>query len=143
MVLEALAVLVGTLLVGNELAVAAFIHPSLWRIDDLSHRRVAREIATTLGRWAPPLYAASTLCIGAAAWLNHSTALWVAAGAWVLASIFSAVFPAPLNARIATWAPENPPEDWQAMRHRWDRWHLGRTLWLLAAQALFVFALIR
>lgn len=142
MVVETLAALVGTLLVGNELGIAAFVHPSLGRLDDLSHRRAAREIASVLGRWAPPWYAASILCIGAVAWLHSGLALWAATGAWVLATVFTIAFPAPLNARIAQWDPENPPEDWREMRHRWDRWHLGRTLWLLMSQGIAVAALI-
>ena len=50
---------------------------------------------------------------------------------------------APLNARIAAWDPENPPEDWRAMRRRWDRWHVGRTVWLLTAQAVAIATLVR
>ena len=143
MIIDVLAALVGTLLVGNEFAVAAFVNPSLWRLDDLSHRRAARGLAATIGRWAPLWFAASTICMGAAAWINHSQVLGVATGAWVISVVFSVVYPAPLNARIATWDPENPPEDWKKMRRRWDGWHIGRTIWLFAAQVVCIIALIR
>ena len=142
-VLDTLTVLVGTLLVGNEVAIAAFVHPALGRIDDLSHRRAAREIAAALGRWAPPWYAASALLLAAAAWFRRDATLGTDAGAWLLAIVVTVVLIAPLNARIAKWDPERPPEDWRTMRRRWDAMHIARTAWLAAAQVVAVTILVR
>jgi hypothetical protein len=47
------------LLVGNEQAVAAFIHPVLYSISDEAHVRVAKPRARRLGRSMPFWYAIS------------------------------------------------------------------------------------
>jgi hypothetical protein len=47
------------LLVGNELAVAVFIHPVLYSISDEAHVRVAQPLARRLGRSMPFWYAIS------------------------------------------------------------------------------------
>ena len=45
------------LLVGNELAVAVFIHPVLYSVSDEAHVRVAKPLARRLGHSMPLWYA--------------------------------------------------------------------------------------
>ncbi|MGP0075788.1 MAG: hypothetical protein ACLPWF_28060 [Bryobacteraceae bacterium] len=47
------------LLVGNELAIALFIHPVPYSVPGESHARVAKPLAGRLGRYMPFWYAAS------------------------------------------------------------------------------------
>lgn len=47
------------LLVGNELAVAVFIHPVLYSVSDEAHVRVAKPLARRLGHSMPFWYAIS------------------------------------------------------------------------------------
>jgi Mg2+/citrate symporter len=47
------------LLVGNELAVAVFIHPVLYSVSDEAHVRVAKPLARRLGHSMPFWYALS------------------------------------------------------------------------------------
>ena len=54
-----LSLLTSGLLVGNELAVALFIHPVLYSVPGESHARVAKPLAGSLGRYMPFWYAAS------------------------------------------------------------------------------------
>ncbi len=39
----------------------------------------------------------------------------------------TALFELPINARVMTWSPEDPPEGWRASRDRWDAVHTART----------------
>jgi hypothetical protein len=60
-------------LIGNELCVALFVHPTLYQVADESHLRVAQPLARLLGRIMPFWYfivlvlgiAESILCRGA------------------------------------------------------------------------------
>jgi hypothetical protein len=54
-----LSLFVSGLLVGNELAVAVFIHPVLYLVSDEAHVRVAKPLARRLGRSMPFWYALS------------------------------------------------------------------------------------
>jgi hypothetical protein len=54
-----LSLFVSGLLVGNELAVAVFIHPVLYSVSDEEHVRVAKPLAMRFGRSMPFWYALS------------------------------------------------------------------------------------
>lgn len=47
------------LLVGNEIAVALFLHPLLYSLPEQVHARVAKPLARRLGRFMPFWYALS------------------------------------------------------------------------------------
>ena len=140
---DLLAILVPTALVGNEVRVAAFVHPALARTEDVAHRRGRAAVAAALDRGAPPWYGLSAGCVGYAAWRHGDPLLWIAAGVWVLTIVLTVLFPAPLNKRIAGWDAEAPPEDWREMIRRWDRWHALRTVVLAANQTLVIVAFLR
>src|ERR1700691_5896462 len=48
-----LSLLATGLLTGNEIAVALFIHPVLYRVPDAAHATVVQPLAAKLGRWMP------------------------------------------------------------------------------------------
>jgi len=58
-VIMLLSLLTTGLLVGNELAMALFIHPVLYSVRDEAHVRVAKPLAGRLGRFMPFWYAVS------------------------------------------------------------------------------------
>ena len=58
-VIMLLSLLTTGLLVGNELAVALFIHPVLYSVRDEAHVRVAKPLARRLGLFMPFWYAIS------------------------------------------------------------------------------------
>src|SRR5688572_8439478 len=62
------AVVVAAALAGNELAIAAFVHPVLSRLDDVTHTRAVQPLARVTGRAMPFWYAAAVLLAGAAVW---------------------------------------------------------------------------
>jgi uncharacterized membrane protein len=47
-----------------------------------------------------------------------------------------------INKQVARWSIENPPGDWAAVRARWIRFHVIRTLFSVAAFALYAAAVI-
>ena len=48
-----------------------------------------------------------------------------------------------INKQVACWSIENPPGDWAAVRARWVRFHVMRTLFSVPAFALYAAAMIR
>lgn len=48
----------------------------------------------------------------------------------------------PMNEYIATWSSTQPPADWEAVRTRWARWNLVRTVAALGAFVSFIVATI-
>ena len=52
---------------------------------------------------------------------------------WLVTIVYTVIFPAPLNSRIAQWQLKSLPLDWQAQERRWDRFHAARMFLLVAA----------
>lgn len=128
------AVLAG--LIGSELCVALFVHPTLYQVADETHLRVAQPLARLLGLIMPFWYCAalvlgiaeSILCRGpGCAWVYVSTALVA------LSIVFSVTALVPINNQIARLNPAAPPENWLALRRRWDRLHKIRIAILVLA----------
>ena len=47
-----------------------------------------------------------------------------------------------INKQVARWSIENPPGDWTAVRARWIRFHVIRTLFSIPVFALYAAAMI-
>src|ERR1700693_1335613 len=62
----------------------------------------------------------------------------IALGIQIFAVLFSLVGPGPINNRIAKWPPETVPDDWMALKRRWDTYHWIRTSALVVDFALLV-----
>lgn len=100
------------------------------------------ELHSALYRFADPLMpalvCASTLaCAGLAL---AARADWTPAGLAGVATAASIGVIAitetvnkPINKRVATWSPAAPPQDWAAVRDRWNTFHRRRTLCGLVA----------
>jgi len=133
------AIVAAGLMVGNELTVAAFLHPTLRQTQDSLHAPLRRSFATLFGRVMPFWYAAVFLLTAGAAWTGppHSSLagelLLASSILWLLAIVFSLISPAPLNKRIAQWQLEKLPANWRDEAARWDRMHAARMFLLLAA----------
>ena len=54
--LNFVAIFIAGLMVGSELAIAAFVHPTLDRLPDNIHLPVASALARVLGRFMPFWY---------------------------------------------------------------------------------------
>src|ERR1700724_1219090 len=107
--LNVVAIIVAGLMVGSELAIAAFIHPTLDRLPDNVHLPVASALARVLGRFMPFWYILAflfTLAEVLFQWHQSSRLpIWIATSAvlWALASVYSITALVPINNRIASW----------------------------------------
>lgn len=140
-VVDVAFVVTAAMLADSELAVAAFIHPVLSRLDDETHVRAAQPLARVLGRAMPFWYAGAVLpgvasviarpALGLAWWLALTSSALLTGSV-----VFTLIGLLPINNRVATWDLGNLPADWRAQRERWDRLHRVRVVMLVVAAVL-------
>ena len=143
--LNIVAIIVAGLMVGRELAIAAFIHPTLDKLPDAVHLPAATALARVMGRFMPFWYAlVFLLTLGQilVQWRQSSNlSVWfvTAATLWLLATVYSITMLVPINNRIASWENVTPPADWKTFRARWDLLHRWRVVLLTIA---FLFLIV-
>ena len=146
--LNVVAIIVAGLMVGSELAIAAFVHPTLDRLPDNVHLPVASALARVLGRFMPFWYILVFLLTLAEVlfqWHQSSRLpIWIATSAilWVLASVYSITTLVPINIRIASWANVTAPAEWKTFRSRWDLLHRWRVVLLTIAFAFLIVGVV-
>jgi Domain of unknown function (DUF1772) len=137
------SLLTSGMLVGNELAVALFIHPVLYSVPDDAHARVVKPLAGRLGRFMP-LWYALTLVLAILQLLiepRGSLSWWLCCAAVVLMAliiVLTILLPVPINNRIANWDLDRLPSDWLSLRQRWDLYHRVRVLLLVLVFGLLI-----
>lgn len=142
------AVVAGTM-IGNEFAIAAFVHPQLQRLDDRAHAKIATLLAGSLGKAMPLWYGlAFALILGTV--FEHrpvsagpGSLLASAAAFWAATILFTVTLLVPINNRIAKMNPEQPHEGWLRDRARWDQLHRIRVALLIVALLLLLTGLFR
>jgi uncharacterized membrane protein len=143
-VLNVVAIIVAGLMIGSELGVAAFVHPTLNRLPDNVHLPVASALARVLGRFMPFWYGLVLLLTLAEVFLQwHQSGrlpIWIVTAAllWALAIVYSITALVPINNRIASWEKTAPPADWKTFRNQWDRLHRWRVVLLTIAFAFLI-----
>ena len=143
-VLYVVAMMAAGLMVGSELAIAAFVHPTLDKLPDDVHLPVASALARVQGRIMPFWYILVVLLTSAVVGMQwHQSGrlpIWVGMSAilWVLAILFSVTALVPINNRLKS----NPPPDWKMYRRRWDLLHRWRVVLLTIAFGFLIVGLI-
>ena len=146
--LNVVAIIVAGLMVGSELAIAAFVHPTLDRLPDNVHLPVASALARVLGRFMPFWYILVFLLTLAEVlfqWHQSSRLpIWIATSAilWALAIVYTITALVPINNRIASWEKVAPPADWKTFRCRWDMLHRWRVALLTIAFAFLIVGVV-
>jgi hypothetical protein len=146
--LPVFSITVAALMVGNELTVAAFLHPTLYRLPDAVHASAARAFARLFGRVMPPWYALTLILTLINLWRfwNSTDAtrqlLLTSAILWIVAILYTLIFPLPINNRIARWDLAALPSNWLDDRRRWDGYHRLRVAILLAALLCLILGLL-
>jgi uncharacterized membrane protein len=131
-------------MVGCELAIAAFIHPTLDTLPDDVHQPAAIAIARVLGTVMPFWYNLTlllTLVEVVLRWRQFGhVPIWIAVSAvlWMLASVYSLIALVPVNNRIQSWETSTPPSDWKTYRRGWDMHHRRRVALLTVAFAFLI-----
>jgi uncharacterized membrane protein len=147
-VLNVVAIVGTGLMVGCELSIAAFIHPTLDTLPEEVHLPAASAIARVMGAAMPFWYALTlllTVVEGAIHW--HTTGhipIWIVASAvfWMLVIVCTVTILVPINNRIASWEKSTPPADWKRYRNRWDLLHRWRVVVLAIAFVLLIVGIL-
>lgn len=141
------ATVTGTM-VGNEFAIATFIHPQIKKLSNNTHAQIATPVASVLGKVMPFWYALTLVLILGAA-LEHrplttgpSLFILLAAAILTLTIIFTIAMLVPLNNRIAGMDPDHPYECWLQDRCRWDKLHQVRVILLVMTLLLLLTGLL-
>ena len=146
--LNVVAIIVAGLMVGSELAIAAFVHPTLDRMEDDVHLPAASALARVLGRFMPFWYILVFLLTLAEVLIQWQQSgrlpVWIATSAvlWALASLYTVTALVPINNRIASWEKVAPPADWKTFRCRWDMLHRWRVALLTIAFAFLIVGVV-
>jgi len=141
---ETAAMVVAGTMTGSELAVALFFHPCISRLEDAVHIRVAQALAKILGKvmaiWYPVTFLL-TLALTLVVHPARSTPWWLALTSTVLLaliSIYSVLWPVPINNQVGRWQPDSVPANWRDLRRRWDLLHAIRVVFLVIALILLI-----
>ena len=143
-ILDAVVIMAAGLMVGCELSIAVFVHPTLAGLSDEVHLPAASALARVQGRFMPFWYVLVVLRtfaeVGTRRYLDGRLPILIATSAalWILATLFSVVVLVPINNRLKS----NPPPEWKMYRCRWDRLHRWRTVLLTAAFAFLIVGLL-
>ena len=114
-ILDVFAVVFAGSMVGNELAIAAFVHPAFCRLPDDVHLPSAVAVARILGRFMPFWYGLVFLLAFADALVRrHNTGQWpplitISATLWAMSIVYTIAALVPLNNRIASWTEATRP----------------------------------
>jgi uncharacterized membrane protein len=143
-VLNVVVIIVAGWMVGCELAIAAFVHPTLDKLPDDVHLPAASALARVLGRVMPFWYILVfllTLAEVVIQWRQSGrlpVSIAISAVLWMLASLYSIIALVPINNRIKS----TPPPDWKTYRRKWDLLHRWRVAILTIAFAFLVMGFV-
>jgi uncharacterized membrane protein len=132
------------LMVGNEFAVAAFVHPQLRRLNNSTHAQAAAPLAAALGKAMPLWYGLALVLILGAAFerrpVTSGPGLFIVLAAifWATTIVFTVTMLVPINNRIAKMDPKHPYDCWLQDRCRWDKLHQVRVVLLIMAFLLLL-----
>jgi Domain of unknown function (DUF1772) len=135
---------VAATMAGNEIAVAAFVHPQLRKLNDNAHAQIAQPLAKVLGKAMPLWYGLALLLILGAAYEHRpifggpGLLITLTAILWAITIVFSITMLVPINNRIASMNPQQPYPTWLQDRCRWDKLHRVRVELLIIAVLLLL-----
>ena len=135
---------VAATMAGNEFAVAAFIHPQLYKLNETSHASAAAAFARILGKYMPLWYSFALLLMLGATYQHRPISqgpgllIAIASAVWAVTIIFTIAMLVPINNRIAAMDPSHPYPGWQLDRTRWDQLHRIRVALLVLAVILLL-----
>jgi uncharacterized membrane protein len=130
------------LLIGNEVAVSAFINPILWRLEDGAQLRAVSMFAKRLGTAMPFWYVFSLVLLLLEAALRRTeagdTLIVVSCAIWAAVIVLTILFLVPINNRLARMEPDLPPQSAKREHKRWDALHRLRIVALTASLVCFL-----
>jgi hypothetical protein len=144
--LDTITIAFAGLMVGNELAVSAFVNPAVWQLESAPQALELSILARSLGRVMPVWYGLCLALLALESYLHRHQAvlmpLLVATLIWTAVIVFSIGILVPINNRIASLNTAAPAPDWNHDHKRWDSLHRLRILLLVVAVLLLTYALV-
>lgn len=134
------------LMVGNELALSAFVNPALWQLEGGPQAQVLSMLARSLGRVMPVWYGLCLALLALESLLHRHQAalvpLLTATLIWAGVIVFTIAMLVPINDRIASLNTAAPMPGWKHDHKKWDSLHRVRILLLAIAFFLLTYALV-
>jgi len=145
-ILDLVTILCVGLMIGTELAVSVFIHPTIRELDEATQAKALSLFARTLGRAMPFWYGASLALEIVEAYVRRHEAtvplLVIAIVIWIGIIVFTILVMVPINNKIAQLTPQDLPADWGRSHRKWDTLHRWRVVLLIVAMGLVTYALL-
>lgn len=134
------------LMVGNELAVSAFVNPTVWQLESGPQAQGLSLLARSLGRVMPVWYGLCLALLAVETYLHRHQAalapLLTATLIWAAVIVFTIGILVPINNRIAAWNAAAPAPGWKRDHKKWDSLHRVRILLLVIAVFVLIYALV-
>ena len=144
--LDTITITLAGLMVGNELAVSAFVNPAIWQLESGPQALGLSLLARSLGRVMPFWYSLCLTLFALESFLHrHEPALVLLLTAtliWVGVIVFTIGMLVPINNRIASLNTVAPTPGWKEDHKKWDSLHRIRILLLTVAFFILTYALI-
>jgi uncharacterized membrane protein len=143
--LNTITIALAGLMVGNELAVSAFVNPAAWQLESGPQAQELSILARSLGRVMPVWYSLCLALLGIESYLHrHQGALALLLAAtliWVAVIAFTIAILVPINNRIASLNTAAPTPGWKRDHRKWDSLHRVRIVLLAVAVLFLIYAL--
>ena len=132
--LDTIAIALAGLMVGNELAVSAFVNPAIWQLENGPQAQGLSLLARSLGRVMPVWYGLCLALFMLESFLHRHQAVFLplltAMLIWAGVIVFTVVMLVPINNRIASLNQAAPAPGWKHDHKKWDFLHRIRILLL-------------
>jgi hypothetical protein len=136
--LDTITIAFAGLMVGNELALSAFVNPAVWRLESGPQAQELSILARSLGRVMPVWYALCLALLALESFLHRHQAALVP----LLTATLTVSMLVPINDRIASLNTAAPTPGWKHDHKKWDSLHRVRILLLAVALFTLSYALV-
>jgi hypothetical protein len=137
--LDTITITLAGLMVGNELALSAFVNPAVWQLESGPQAQGLSILARLLGRVMSVWYGLCLALLAQESFLHRHQALLLplltATLIWAGVVLFTIGMLVPINNRIASLNTAAPEPGWKHDHRKWDS--LRRVRILLLAVAVF------
>jgi len=144
--LDAITITLAGLMVGNELALSAFVNPAIWQLENGPQAQGLSILARSLGRVMPVWYTLCFALLALESFLHRHQALLlpllIATLIWAGVILFTLSMLVPINNRIASLNTAAPSPGWNRDHRKWDSLHRVRILLLAIALFFLTYALV-
>jgi uncharacterized membrane protein len=144
--LDTITIVVAGSMVGNELAVSAFVNPAVWQLESGPQAQGLSLLARSLGRVMPVWYGVCLALLALESFLHRHQAelfpLLTVTLIWVGVIVFTIAMLVPINNRIASLNTAAPGAGWKEDHKKWDSLHRIRILLLAVAVVVLTYSLV-